>query len=53
MNQLQSYTAMFFNVYSAINLFKRAIGSAYDTVKELDAAMTDTAVVTDFTVSDM
>lgn len=53
MNQLQSYTAMFFNVYSAINLFKRAISSAYDTVKELDAAMTDTAVVTDFTVSDM
>ena len=53
MNQLQSYTATFFNVYSAINLFKRAISSAYDTVKELDAAMTDTAVVTDFTVSDM
>jgi len=43
----------FFSLNSAINLFKRAIKSAFDTIKELDKAMTETAVVTDFTVSDM
>jgi hypothetical protein len=34
-------------------LFKRAVRDAYQTVKDLDAAMTETAVVTDFTVGDM
>lgn len=43
----------FFSIGNSIELFKRAIRSAFDTVKELDAAMTETAVVTDFTVGDM
>lgn len=43
----------FFSIGNAIELFKRAISSAYETVKELDAAMTETAVVTDFSVGDM
>jgi len=34
-------------------LFRRAIQSAFESVKELDAAMTETAVVTDFSVGDM
>ena len=38
---------------NAINLVKRAIRGAVDTIKDLDKAMTETAVVTDFTVSDM
>ena len=45
--------AYFFGLSNAINLFKRAVRSAYDTVKDLDAVMTETAVVTNFNVSDM
>lgn len=43
----------FFGIQNAIQLFKRAVNEAYDSVKELDAAMTETAVVTDFSVGDM
>lgn len=43
----------FFGIENALNLVKRAIRSAYQSVTELDKAMTETAVVTDFTVSDM
>ena len=43
----------FFGMQNAIQLFKRTIREAYQTVKELDAAMTKTAVVTDFSVGDM
>lgn len=45
--------AYFFGLSNAINLFKRAVRSAYDTVKDLDAVMTETAVVTNFDVGDM
>lgn len=38
---------------NAVNLFKRGIRSAFNTVKDLDAAMTETAVVTNMTISDM
>lgn len=43
----------FFGMQNAIQLFKRTIREAYQAVKELDAAMTKTAVVTDFSVGDM
>ena len=43
----------FFSVTGAIQLFRRAIQSAFETVKELDAAMTEIAVVSDFSVNDM
>lgn len=43
----------FFSVTGAIQLFRRAIQSALETVKELDAAMTEIAVVSDFSVNDM
>lgn len=43
----------FFGMQNAIQLFKRAIREAYQAVKELDKAMTETAVVTDFSVGDM
>lgn len=42
-----------FGLSGAINIFRRAISDAFNTVKELDAAMTETAVVTDFSVGDM
>jgi hypothetical protein len=34
-------------------LFKRAVTSALNTVKELDATMTEAAVVTEFDIGDM
>lgn len=43
----------FFGMQNAIQLFKRTIREAYQAVKELDAAMTKTAVVTNFSVGDM
>ena len=43
----------FFSISNSIQLFKRAISSAMNTVKELDATMTEAAVVTDFSIGDM
>jgi hypothetical protein len=38
---------------NTVQIFKRTIRSAFNTVKELDAAMTETAVVTDFSIGNM
>ena len=43
----------FFGLANSIDLVKAALRNAYNTVKELDAAMTETAVVTDMTISDL
>ena len=43
----------FFSITNAVQLFKRAVNSAVDTVKELDATMTEAAVVTEFSIGDM
>ena len=43
----------FFSISNTIHIFKNTIREAFNTVKELDAVMTETAVVTDFTVGDM
>ena len=53
MDQLKSRIGHFFGISNVFNLFKRTIREAINTVKELDAVMTETAVVTDFTVGDM
>ncbi len=53
LDQVKSRVKYFFSLTNSIQLFKNAIRDAYETVKELDAAMTETAVVTDFSVSDM
>ena len=50
---LKNQIFQFFSVTNAIQLFKRTVQSAINTVKELDAVMTETAVVTDFSVGDM
>ena len=42
-----------FSAVSVFQLFKRAIRSAHQAVKELDAAMMETAVVTKYTISDL
>ena len=50
---LHNQVLQFFSIGNAVQLFKRAVNSAFDTVKELDATMTETATVTEFSVSDM
>lgn len=52
-NNLKNQVLDFFSLSNAVNLFQRALSSALDTVKELDATMTEAAVVTDFSVGDM
>ena len=42
-----------FGIANAFQLLKRAVSSAYNTIKDLDKVMTETAVVTNFSVSDM
>lgn len=51
--QLAQRGLYFFGLTNQVNLFKRAVQSAFETVKELDKSMTETAVVTDFSVGDM
>lgn len=53
LDQVKSRITYFFGLANAIQLFKKAIKEAYESVKELDKSMTETAVVTDFTVGDM
>ncbi len=53
LEQVKSRIQYFFGLNNAINLVKRAIRSAFNTIKQLDKAMTETAVVTDFDVGDM
>ena len=52
-NMLKSRIQYFFGLTNSIMLFRRAIVSALNTVKELDATMTEAAVVTKFDVNDM
>jgi hypothetical protein len=53
MERLKQQVLDFFSITNAIDIFKRAISSAFETVKELDAVMTEAAVVTDFSIGDM
>ena len=53
MENLKNQVLDFFSITNTIQIFKNAIKDAFNTVKELDAAMTETAVVTDFSVGDM
>ena len=53
MENLKNQVLDFFSITNTIQIFKNAIRDAFDTVKELDAAMTETAVVTDFSIGDM
>ena len=53
MDMLKSRLEYFFSALNIINLFKRTVREAINTVKELDAVMTETAVVTEFDIGDM
>ena len=52
-DQVKHRIQYFFGLANSINLVKRAVRSAFETVKELDKAMTETAVVTNYTIKDM
>lgn len=52
-SSLKNRVLSFFSITGAIQLFRRAIRSAFETVKDLDAAMTEIAVVSNFSVNDM
>ena len=52
-SMLKKRIQYFFGLTNTINLVKSAIRGAFNTIKELDKAMTETAVVTDFSVGDM
>lgn len=49
---LKSRITQFIGLEGAINLGQKAMRNAFQTVKELDAAMTEMAVVTDLSVGD-
>lgn len=49
---LKQRLVSFFSITNSVQLFKRSIRSAYNTIKELDAAMTEMAVVTDLNIGD-
>ena len=51
--QVQQQILGFFSVSGGIDIFQRALRDAYETVRELDDAMTETAVVTEMTVNDL
>jgi len=53
-DQLKTSTQYFFSLRNMINLLKQGVSQAVDTIKELDAAMTETAVVVpEWDVGDM
>ena len=53
MDMLKSRLTYFFSAMNGIQLFKNAIRDAYESVKELDAAITEMAVVTDYSINDI
>ena len=50
---LKNQVLDFFSITNTIQIFKNAVRYAFNTVKKLDAAMTETAVVTNFSIGDM
>lgn len=53
MDMLKSRLTYFFSALNGVQLFKNAIRDAYESVKELDAAITEMAVVTDYSINDL
>ena len=53
MDQFKSRLTYFFSAMNGFQLFKNAVRSAYNSIKELDAAMTEMAVVTEYSVGDL
>ena len=52
LDSLKSQIKDFFGLTNAVYLFREALMDAFETVQELDAAMTEMAVVTDYDIGD-
>lgn len=52
-DSLKNSMLHFFSLTNGWFLFKKAVREAYDTIKELDKAMTDIAVVSDYSLGDV
>lgn len=52
-DQISNKIGQLLSYGSGIALLRRSVRNAYNTIKELDAAMTETATVTDYSVSQM
>ena len=53
LDSIKQRVQYFFSLTNSVMLFRRILQDTINTTKELDAAMTETAVVTDFSVADM
>lgn len=53
LDSIKQRVQYFFSLTNSVMLFRRILQDTIQTTKELDAAMTETAVVTDFSVADM
>lgn len=53
MDSIKDKIKYFFSLNNAISLVRQTLRQTFEQIKELDAAMTETAVVTDFSVGDM
>lgn len=53
LDQIKGRIQYFFGLNNAVRLFQQAVRSAFNTIKDLDKVMTETAVVTKFDVGDM
>ena len=52
-NQFTNRLKYFFGIMNGIQLFKRALRESFQSVKELDSAMKEIAVVSDYSINDM
>ena len=52
-DELKNRATYFLSLENSVDLFRQGIRKAIETVKELDKAMAETAVVTDFSIGDM
>ena len=53
MDNLKQQVLDFFSLTNTVDVLKRLVSSSFETVKTLDATMTEAAVVTDFSIGDM
>ncbi len=53
MDEIKNRIKYFFSLSNAVQLVRQALRQTFEAAKELDAAMTETAVVTNFSVGDM
>ena len=52
-SELKSRAVYFLGLENSVDLFRQGVQKAFEAVKELDKAMAETAVVTDFNMGDM